>query len=58
MTAAAPSSRKVSAGSTTDAGVDRPAAVTTLLATDLSNASRQADGVDPTYATSASARIS
>ena len=48
ITAAAPSSRKVSCGSVTLGGVEMPARATTALATGLSNAARQADGWEPT----------
>ena len=48
ITAAAPSSRNVSCGSATLAGVCRPARATTALATGLSNAARQAEGREPT----------
>ena len=48
ITAAAPSSRKASAGSVTLAGVRIPARSTNVLATGLSKASRQALGREPT----------
>jgi hypothetical protein len=58
MTMAAPSSRKLSAGSATDRGVRTPARATTCLAIGLSKATRAAAGGDPTYGTSASCKIS
>ena len=48
MTAAAPSSRKVSAGSVTDPGVRIPSRATEALATGLSKAIRLAAGREPT----------
>jgi hypothetical protein len=48
ITAAAPSSRNVSCGSVTPAGVRMPTLDTTALATGLSKAARQAAGWAPT----------
>ena len=58
ITSAAPSSRKVSCGRQTDSGVCSPARVTTVLATGLSKAAREAEGVAPTYGMESSSRIS
>ncbi len=58
ITAAAPSSRNVSAGRVTDCGVCSPARAATTLATGLSKATRQAAGPAPTYGTPTSSRTS